>query len=225
MIDADLQYDTTILPTALQIFTSNHLDMLNIARIPIDKTVHRVFHSFGNEAFSLCVKWLFGRSFDDLFSGYRIFSYPFVKSFPAQSQGFEIETELTIFALQTKLRLKEIKAPYKARIDGSFSKLRTFKDGFKILLMIFKLLFSERPLLVFGTLSLLCFIIAIIIGIPITQEFILTQKVPRFPSAFICVGFGIVGVSLGIAGLLSHLITHHTKEMRRFIYLANGKRK
>lgn len=221
MIDADLQYSTAILPEALLFFNDNNLDMLNIARVPVDTLVHRKFHGFGNKAFSTFARLLFGKSFDDLFSGYRILSYPFVKTFPAQSQGFEIETELSIFALQTRLRIDEINAPYTARIDGSFSKLHTFKDGFKILSMMFRLLFTERPLLVFGVLSMLCFICALILGVPIVNEFILTQKVPRFPSAFICVGFGVVGVVLGIAGLLSYLITCNTKEMRRVAYLAN----
>lgn len=223
MIDADLQYNSEILPEALEHFKTHSLDMLNIARVPIDNSVHRRFHSFGNVLFSRFANLLFGIRFNDLFSGYRILSYPFVKSFPAQSRGFEIETELSIFALQTKLRLDEIQAPYRPRIDGSISKLHTFKDGFKILAMMIRMLFTERPLLVFGILSMLCFISALILGVPIAQEFIATQKVPRFPSAFVCVGFGIVGVVLGIAGLLSYLITCNTKEMRRFAYLANRK--
>lgn len=223
MIDADSQYDTSILPRALQIFNAQNLDMLNIARVPIDKSIHRKGHSFGNKLFSKIVQILFQNGFDDLFSGYRIFSRAFVKSFPATSKGFEIETELSIFALQCQMRIGEISAPYRSRPQGSFSKLRTFRDGFKILAMILQLLFTERPLFVFGIASIVCFAVALILGVPLVVEFLQTSKVPRFPTAFICVGFGIIGVVLGIAGLLAHLIGRNCKEMRRFIYLLNSR--
>lgn len=224
MIDADTQYDTSILPRALQVFNAQNLDMLNIARVPIDKSIHRKGHSFGNKLFSKIVQVLFQNGFDDLFSGYRIFSRAFVKSFPAISKGFEIETELSVFALQCQMRIGEISAPYRSRVEGSFSKLRTFRDGFKILAMILQLLFTERPLFVFGIASILCFAVALILGVPLVVEFIETSKVPRFPTAFICVGFGIIGVVLGIAGLLAHLIGRNCKEMRRFFYLLNSSK-
>ncbi|MGX3043841.1 glycosyltransferase family 2 protein [Helicobacter sp. T3_23-1056] len=221
MIDADLQYDISILPRALQIFKEQNLDMLNIARMPIDSTIHRKGHSFGNALFTKIAQILFGVSLKDLLSGYRIFSRAFVKTFPATSKGFEIETELSVFALQSGLRIGEITAPYRSRVAGSFSKLRTFRDGFKILSMIMQLLFTERPLFVFGIASALCFIVAFALGVPLVVEFIQTSKVPRFPTAFICVGFGVVGVVLGIAGLLAHLVVRGIRENRRFFYLAN----
>ena len=219
MIDADLQYDTSVLPQALRILKEQNLDMLNIARVPVDTSIHRKGHSFGNKLFTKIIQILFKKGFDDLFSGYRIFSRPFVKSFPASSKGFEIETELSVFALQCNLRVGEIEAPYRSRLQGSFSKLRTFRDGFKILFMIFQLLFTERPLFVFGVLSAFCFVLSLILGVPIVVEFMQTSQVARFPTAFICVGFGVVGVVLGIAGLLAHLVARNCKEMRRFFYL------
>lgn len=221
MIDADLQYDIGILPRALQIFEKQNLDMLNIARMPIDSTIHRKGHSFGNALFTKIAQMLFGVSLKDLLSGYRIFSRAFVKTFPATSKGFEIETELSIFALQCGMRIGEITAPYRARIAGSFSKLRTFRDGFKILSMIIQLLFTERPLYVFGIASFVCFVVAFILGVPLVVEFMQTSKVPRFPTAFICVGFGVIGVVLGIAGLLAHLVVRGIRENRRFFYLVN----
>ena len=224
MIDADSQYDTSILPRALQVFNAQNLDMLNIARVPIDKSIHRKGHSFGNKLFTKIAQILFGKSFKDLLSGYRIFSNAFVKSFPATSKGFEIETELSVFALQCQMRIGEISAPYRSRPQGSFSKLRTFRDGFKILSMILQLLFTERPLFVFGIASLLCFAVALILGVPLVMEFVATSKVPRFPTAFVCVGFGIIGVVLGIAGLLAHLIGRNCKEMRRFFYLLHSSK-
>ena len=221
MIDADLECDTSILPRALQLFKEQNLDMLNIARRADDTNIYRKGHKFGNALFTKIAQMLFGVSLNDLLSGYRIFSRAFVKSFPAQSKGFEIETELSVFALQSGLRIGEITAPYRSRVEGSFSKLRTFRDGFKILSMIMQLLFTERPLFVFGIASVLCFIVAFALGVPLVIEFMQTSKVPRFPTAFICVGFGVVGVVLGIAGLLAHLIVRGIRENRRFFYLAN----
>lgn len=224
MIDADLECDTSILPNAIQIFREQNLDMLNIARLANEPNLYRKGHKFGNTLFTKIAQMLFGKSFKDLLSGYRIFSRAFVKSFPATSKGFEIETELSVFALQCQMRIGEISAPYRSRPQGSFSKLRTFRDGFKILVMILQLLFTERPLFVFGIASMLCFAIALFLGVPLIIEFVETSKVPRFPTAFICVGFGIIGVVLGIAGLLAHLIGRNCKEMRRFFYLLHSSK-
>lgn len=217
-IDADLQHNCDILPKALEHFLNNQLDMLNISRI---SQSHRKGHKFGNKILSIVAKLLFGKSVNDLLSGFRIFSRAFVKSFPATSKGFEIETELSIFALQCGMRIDEINAPCANRIDGSLPKLRTFRDGFKILAMIFGLLFTERPLFVFGIASAFAFVVAIILGIPLVLEFMETSKVPRFPTAFICVGFCISGVILSIAGYLAHLINSATREERRRTYVAN----
>ncbi|RDU63976.1 glycosyltransferase family 2 protein [Helicobacter sp. MIT 14-3879] len=219
IIDADAQYDANILPKALNHFVKNKLDMLNISRKTSDDTIYRRGHKLGNRVFSKITSLLFGKKFYDMLSGYRIFSKAFVKSFPAHSQGFEIETELTIFSLQQHLRVDEIEALYKARPCGSISKLSTFKDGLKILFMIAQLLFTERPLLVFGSFSFLFFILGIIFGLPVVFEFIQTSKVSRFPTLFVCIGFEIVSVIFAIAGLLSFLIVRNTKEMRHFIYL------
>ncbi len=218
MIDADTQYDTSFLPTALTYFIKHHLDMLNIARETIDDTIYRRGHNFGNKLISKTAQMLFKKNIIDMLSGYRIFSRGFVKSFPAHSNGFEIETELTIFALQQNLRIDEIKAPYKSRPEGSFSKLSTFKDGFKILFMIAQLLFSERPLFIFGILSAVCLLICFGFGIPIVIEFLETSKVPRFPTLFACIGFGIISIILLITGFLAFLISRNTKEMRRYAY-------
>lgn len=221
MIDADLECDTSILPRALQIFNEQNLDMLNIARRADDANLYRKGHKFGNTLFTKTAQILFGKSFKDLLSGYRIFSRAFVKTFPATSKGFEIETELSVFALQCGLRIGEISAPYRSRLQGSFSKLRTFRDGFKILFMILQLLFTERPLFVFGALSAFCFALSFILGAPIVVEFMQTSQVARFPTLFVCVGLMVISVVLGIAGLLAHLVARGIRENRRFFYLAN----
>ncbi|WP_236033615.1 glycosyltransferase, partial [Helicobacter cinaedi] len=222
MIDADTEHDASILPQALAYFSTHKLDMLNIAR-EADSSTYRKRHSFGNKLFSKSTQMLFGTKINDMLSGYRIFSRPFVKSFPAHSNGFEIETELTIYALEQRLRTDEIKAPYKSRPEGSFSKLSTFKDGFKISLMILNLLFSERPLLVFSVLSSICFLLSLFFGVPVFLEFLETSKVARFPTLFVCVGLMVIAVVLFIAGLLAHLITKSIKESRYLAYLQSKR--
>nr|WP_317404743.1 glycosyltransferase [uncultured Helicobacter sp.] len=222
MIDADTEHDASILPNALAYFSTHKLDMLNIAR-EADSSTYRKGHSFGNKLFSKSTQMLFGTKISDMLSGYRIFSRPFVKSFPAHSNGFEIETELTIYALEQRLRTDEIKAPYKSRPEGSFSKLSTFKDGFKISLMILSLLFSERPLLVFSVLSSICFLLSLFFGVPIFLEFLETSKVARFPTLFVCVGLMVIAVVLFIAGLLAHLVTKSIKESRYLSYLQSSR--
>lgn len=222
MIDADTEHDASILPQALAYFSTHKLDMLNIAR-EADSSTYRKGHSFGNKLFSKSTQMLFGTKINDMLSGYRIFSRPFVKSFPAYSNGFEIETELTIYALEQRLRTDEIKAPYKSRPEGSFSKLSTFKDGFKISLMILNLLFSERPLLVFSVLSSICFLLSLFFGVPVFLEFLETSKVARFPTLFVCVGLMVIAVVLFIAGLLAHLITKSIKESRYLAYLQSKR--
>lgn len=192
--------------------------MLNIAREG-NKTLYRKYHSFGNKLFTQIAQLLFDKQINDMLSGYRIFSRGFVKSFPAHSIGFEIESELTIFALQQRMRISEIKAPYKSRSEGSFSKLSTFKDGLKIFWMIMQLLFTERPLFVFGILSFLFCVLCLMLGIPIVLEFFETSKVARFPTLFVSVGFGVISVILAISGLLAYLIARNTKEMRHLSYL------
>lgn len=223
MIDGDTQCDASILPRAISHLATNQLDMLNIARSKSDSANYRKGHSFGNKLLSTAAAIFFGKNFGDMLSGYRIFSRAFVKSFPAQSKGFEIETELSVFALQQNLRVDEIEAPYKSRPEGSFSKLHTFKDGFRILFMIFQLLFTERPLLVFGVLSVLSFAVSLIIGVDIFMEFLETSRVARFPTLFVCVGVGVIGVVLGVAGMLAHLVVKGSKEVRRMAYLNHKK--
>lgn len=223
MIDADCQYDISVLPKMISYFFENNLDMLNIARKVENDKVHRKGHGLGNVLFSFGASVLFGKKINDIFSGYRIFSRAFAKTFPAHSKGFEIETELTVFALQQRLAIAELDAPYRSRPEGSFSKLSTFKDGFKILGTLLSLVVCERPLLVFGTFSFLCFLVAVILGVPIALEFAQTGLVRRFPTAFICVGLGVIGTLSAFAAVVCSLVVRGIKEARRFMYLINCK--
>ena len=140
MVDADMQYDISEIKKHIEYFLYNKLDMLNISREVVDEDVHRKGHTFGNAMLTGFANMLFGKQFEDMLSGYRIFSKRFVKSFPAASKGFEIETELTIYALQMRLPVGEVSAKYFKRPEGSFSKLNTFRDGFRILFTIMYLM-------------------------------------------------------------------------------------
>ena len=218
MVDADMQYDLSEINNFINYFTENKLDMLNISREVVDETVHRKGHSFGNMMLTGFANFLFGKKFNDMLSGYRIFSKRFVKSFSANSRGFEIETELTIFALQMRLPIGEMEAEYKSRPEGSHSKLNTFKDGFRILFTIIYLLITEKPLLFFNTISLIFLVIGLFLGIGITIEYFETLKVERFPTAILTICLIILSALSFSIGLLMKAISKVLSENRRFKY-------
>lgn len=218
MVDADMQYDLSEINNFIDYFTENKLDMLNISREVVDETVHRKGHSFGNMMLTGFANFLFGKKFNDMLSGYRIFSKRFVKSFPANSRGFEIETELTIYALQMRLPIDEVSAKYIKRPEGSHSKLNTFKDGFRILFTIIYLLITEKPLLFFNTISLIFLGIGLFLGIGITIEYFETLKVERFPTAILTICLIILSALSFSIGLLMKAISKVLSENRRFKY-------
>ena len=218
MVDADMQYDLSEINNFINYFTENKLDMLNISREVVDETVHRKGHSFGNMMLTGFANFLFGKKFNDMLSGYRIFSKRFVKSFPANSRGFEIETELTIYALQMRLPIDEVSAKYIKRPEGSHSKLNTFKDGFRILFTIIYLLITEKPLLFFNTISLIFLVIGLFLGIGITIEYFETLRVDRFPTAILTICFIILSALSFSIGLLMKAISKVLSENRRFKY-------
>ena len=218
MVDADMQYDLSEINNFINYFIENKLDMLNISREVVDESVHRKGHSFGNFMLTGFANLLFGKKFNDMLSGYRIFSKGFVKGFPANSRGFEIETELTIYALQMRLPVDEVSAKYIKRPEGSHSKLNTFKDGFRILWTIIYLLMTEKPLLFFNTISLIFLSIGLFLGIGITIEYFETLRVDRFPTTILTICFIILsGLSFSI-GLLMNAISKVLSENRRFKY-------
>ena len=218
MVDADMQYDLSEINNFINYFTENKLDMLNISREVVDETVHRKEHSFGNMMLTIFANFLFGKKFNDMLSGYRIFSKRFVKSFPANSRGFEIETELTIYALQMRLPIDEVSAKYIKRPEGSHSKLNTFKDRFRILFTIIYLLITEKPLLFFNTISLIFLVIGLFLGIGITIEYFETLKVERFPTAILTICLIILSALSFSIGLLMKAISKVLSENRRFKY-------
>lgn len=218
MVDADMQYDISEIKKHIEYFLDNKLDMLNISREAADEYVHRKGHSFGNAMLTGFANILFGKRFKDMLSGYRIFSKRFVKSFPASSKGFEIETELTIYALQMRLPVGEVDAKYFKRPEGSFSKLNTFRDGFRILFTIIYLMMTEKPLIFFSIISIIFFVIGMSLGISITIEYFETLKVDRFPTAILTICLLILSALSFSIGLIVHSIEKAIAENRRFKY-------
>ena len=218
MVDADMQYDISEIKKHIECFLYKKLDMLNISREVVDEDVHRKGHTFGNAMLTGFANMLFGKRFNDMLSGYRIFSKRFVKSFPAFSKGFEIETELTIYALQMRLPVGEVPAKYFKRPEGSHSKLNTFRDGFRILFTIIYLMMTEKPLLFFNIISIVLFIIGVSLGISITIEYFETLKVDRFPTAILTICLLILSALSFSIGLIINAIGRIISENRRFKY-------
>ena len=214
MVDADMQYDISEIKKHIDYFLDKKLDMLNISREVVDEDVHRKGHAFGNAMLTGFANRLFGKKFNDMLSGYRIFSKRFVKSFPAASKGFEIETELTIYALQMRLPVGELPAKYFKRPEGSFSKLNTFRDGFRILFTIIYLMMTEKPMIFFNIISIILFIIGMSLGISITIEYFETLNVARFPTAILTICLLILSALSFAVGLITNAIGKVISENR-----------
>jgi glycosyltransferase involved in cell wall biosynthesis len=220
LVDGDGTYDAPSVHALLRAYATGQVDTVNGARIHGAADAYRVGHRLGNLMLTRLVSMIFGRQFNDMLSGYRVFSRRFVKSFPALSRGFEIETELTIHTLEMRMGTLEIQTPYYARPEGSTSKLRTFSDGRRILLTIGKIVKEERPLQFFGALSAVLSITAIILAIPILITFSKTGLVPRFPTAILSTGLMILAfASLG-CGLILDTVTRGRQEIKRMHYLS-----
>ena len=224
LVDGDNTYDASVSPWLIEKLIHDNLDMVIGARVekPVDKkyATYRFGHRFGNSLFSKLIARLFGRQFNDVFSGYRIFSRRFVKSFPASSQGFDIETEFTIHSLELRLPTAEIETQYGARPEGSVSKLSSYKDGFKILMRIGLLLKEVRPLLFFGVLFFILAIISFGLFLPVLIAYIHTGLVERFPTAILSSALMLLAfMSLG-CGIILDSVCRSRKDMKRFFYLS-----
>ena len=174
----------------------------------------------GNKLFTGLLAGLFGRSFSDIFSGYRAFSRRFVKSFPVLSQGFEIETEMSVHALELRMPVGETATAYGSRPEGSESKLSTFRDGWRILKTIATLYRIERPVLFFGSIGALLLLAALILAFPLLPAYLATGEVERFPTAILATGMVIIAVLCFFAGLILDTVTRGRREVRRLAYLA-----
>lgn len=222
MVDGDNTYDLEAAPALIAAMRERSLDFLNGSRIDAHADAYRAGHRLGNRVLSGLVQSIFGHQFTDMLSGYKIFSRRFVKSFPAESQGFEIETELTIHALELRMPCSEMPTNYGVRPEGSSSKLSTYRDGLRILLLISRLVKDERPFQVFGTVALGFALASLWFGVPLIIEFASTGLVPRLPTGVLATGLMLVGVMSFSIGLVLDTVTKARRETKRLAYLAQA---
>jgi glycosyltransferase involved in cell wall biosynthesis len=222
MVDGDDTYDAGVAPRLVGRLIEDNLDMVVGKRIETHQAAYRAGHRLGNRVLTGLVRWLFGAQIDDMLSGYRVFSRRFVKSFPSASREFEIETELTVHAMQMQMAVAEIDSDYKERPPGSTSKLRTFRDGWRILMAITNLMRNERPLMFFSVLAIAIGLGAVILGVPVVLEYLDTHEVRRFPTAILCSGLGVVAVVCLATGLVLDLVAHVRREAKRLVYLQHA---
>jgi len=220
MADGDLTYDPAAAPPMVAMLLADQLDMVVGTRRHEQAEAYRGGHVLGNKLFTGLLSGLFGRSFTDIFSGYRVFSRRFVKSFPVLSEGFEIETEMSVHALELRMPVGELETVYAARPEGSTSKLSTYRDGWRILKTIVTLYRIERPVLFFGTIAFYLVLLAFVLAVPLVMTYLATGLVPRFPTAILITGLGIVAVLCWFAGLILDTVTRGRREVRRLAYLA-----
>ena len=219
MVDGDDTYDAARAPELVDRLVDENLDMVVGRRIETHQAAYRAGHRLGNAVLTGLVRWLFAANIVDMLSGYRVFSRRFVKSFPSFSREFEIETELTVHAMQMKMPVAEIDTDYKERPPGSMSKLRTFRDGWRILVTIVNLMRNERPLLFFSLIGLALTALAVILGIPVLTTYADTGLVPRFPTAILCTGLILMAFIAVATGLILDLVSHVRREAKRLAYL------
>jgi glycosyltransferase involved in cell wall biosynthesis len=220
MADGDLTYDPAAAPAMVEMLLADQLDMVVGTRRHEVKDAYRGGHVLGNRVFTGLLSGLFGRSFSDIFSGYRVFSRRFVKSFPVLSAGFEIETEMSVHALELRMPVGEVETSYAARPEGSHSKLSTYGDGWRILKTIGTLYRVERPALFYGAIGALLVVVAILLAIPLVRTYMETGLVPRFPTAILVTGMIIIAVLCVFAGLILDTVTRGRREVRRLAYLS-----
>lgn len=219
MVDGDATYDASVAPQLIQALVDGDLDMVVGSRVSTEQAAYRSGHRFGNKLLTGFVSVIFGRAFDDMLSGYRVFSRRFAKSFPAHSQGFETETELAVHALELRMPVAELPTLYGARLDGSVSKLNTYRDGLRILMTIFKLFKVEKPLAFFSLGFALCLLLALGLAVPLVLTYLETGLVPRLPTAILCSGLVILGFLLLVCGLVLDTVTLGRIEAKRLAYL------
>ncbi len=220
MADGDATYDASVAPLLLKKAMSERLDMVVGCREEQDSDAYRHGHRFGNHVLTRTLSAFFGRSFSDILSGYRVFSRRFVKSFPAFSNGFEIETEISVHALRLRMPVGEVATTYFARPEGSISKLSTYRDGVRILSTIFDLVRQERPLFFFASIALALAVASIVLAIPLVDTYLRTGAVPRFPTAILSSALMIVAFLFALAGLILDTVVRGRRETLRMAYLA-----
>src|ERR1700719_687458 len=220
LVDGDATYDAASAPRMIDRLLSDHLDMVVGLRVDQAEAAYRHGHRTGTRMLTSFLSTVFGQAFKDILSGYRVFSRRFVKSFPVLSDGFEIETELTVHALALALPVTEIATPYYARPEGSVSKLNTRRDGLRILGTILKLYRSEKPLRFFTVIGALLILISVGLAIPIILTYLEEGIVPRLPTAVLSMGLMILAVLSVSSGLVPDTMTRRYREIKLLAYLS-----
>jgi len=220
MVDGDDTYDASVAPQLVEQLLRDGLDMVVGNRVSTEEAAYRPGHRFGNALLTGFVSFIFGRTFTDILSGYRVFSRRYVKSFAAHSAGFEIETELTVHSLALRMPVAEVSTIYKSRPEGSVSKLNTYRDGMRILGTIFRLFKSERPLAFFSIFATASVLLSLALAEPLIATYLQTGLVPRLPTATLCASLMLLGVILLVCGIVLDAITKSRIEQKRFAYLA-----
>lgn len=220
LVDGDATYDASSAPRMIEALVNDHLDMVVGFRVDQSVAAYRPGHRTGNWMLTRFLSAVFGQAFRDILSGYRVFSRRFVKSFPVLSDGFEIETELSVHALELALPVAEIETPYYARPEGSVSKLNTWRDGFRILGTILKLYRSEKPLRFFTVIGIFLMLLSIGLAIPVIITYLEDGLVPRLPTAVLSTGLMIVAILSISSGLVLDTVTRGRREMKLLAYLA-----
>lgn len=222
MVDGDATYEVAKAPQLVSLLMEQHLDMVIGRRIAVHQEgAYRAGHVLGNKMFNLTVGTLFGRQFDDIFSGYRIFSRRFVKSFPVTSTGFEIETELAVHSIDQGMAVAEVDTEYYARPEGSHSKLNTYRDGWRILKTVISFARHYKPLAFYGLIAALLMLISLGLAVPVVLDYIETGEVARFPTAILCTGLAILsGLSL-TCGLILDSVSRMNRSIKQLHYLSH----
>jgi glycosyltransferase involved in cell wall biosynthesis len=222
MVDGDATYDIGEVRRLIDLLVDGNLDMVVGSRVDdgVDAQTYRRGHRFGNAVLTGAVANLFGGRLTDMLSGYRVFSRRYAKSFPAVSKGFEIETELTVHALELRMAFAEVPVRYRSRPEGSQSKLSTYRDGWRILKTICQLFVSERPLQFFGSIAGLLALLSVVLAEPLVATYLRTGLVPRLPTAVLVTGLMLVAMLSFVCGVVLHTVTIGRQEAKRLRYLA-----
>jgi glycosyltransferase involved in cell wall biosynthesis len=219
MVDGDATYDAGDAPAMIQRLCDERLDLVVASRSSDHAQAYRAGHQWGNRLLTGLVGWIFGNTFTDMLSGYRVMSRRYVKSFPAHAQGFETETELAIHALELRMPVAEMPSRYSARPEGSHSKLNTWRDGWRIFLTIVKLAKNGRPLAFFSVACTLCVLLAVGLSLPLFETYLATGLVPRFPTAILSASLCLLGGVFLVCGLVLDTVTLGRREQKYLAYL------
>lgn len=219
MVDGDATYDAGDAPEMVRRLLDESLDMVVGCRTTDQQQAYRPGHRFGNRVLTGLTARIFGRSFTDMLSGYRVMSRRFVKSFPARAQGFDIETELAVHSLELRMPVGELPSRYGARPEGSHSKLHTWRDGWRILLTIVRLAKNGRPLAFFSAACAACLLLALVLAWPLLETYLATGLVPRFPTAILCASLALLGGVFLVCGLVLDTVTLGRREQKYMAYL------